>query len=639
MTPPEPAGPQLTVIEPPAPPRRPSAPAGRLWAALVAVVGAATLVAGAEAVAIIPAANGFIRFLAVVVSVAAVGWLALLAVSLARRQLWAVLATRNTFMGLFVLSLLTAVGTVHRQSVRTLAIVEVLLSAAAVLLAAMRRTSFALLGLPGPRDLETSVRPAVAAFDVAAILLLGGWTVLHVVWRAPKGGGGWIVRLAFYLAVGLAIAAVPVLVARHEPHLVPFGMRGMAALVMVGWWFVILLRRGNPGTVPAWFVWVPFMTLAGLVFLVMPFTPTELGGFVGRRLLSAIPVIIVASFLVYAFVSSAGDPLAQLRMQPKISAITIANKEKELLLNLPILIPRCANSGAALSDSDAVRQLFGGKSPEGGASWCLSRYPKWFWGFVRGDFGKDIAGNAVKPQITRALSVTLQLVVLSTLLGALLAIGIGVISAVKQYSIFDYGATSLAYFGYSMPVFWAALMAKQYFGIELAKVHFPVIHNVKPFSTVFESTPGFSGSGWAELGDRLSHLALPVAVLSIAGIAAWSRFQRTAMLDVINSDYVRTARAKGLSRSRVVLKHALRNALIPLVTVMTIDFAGLLGGAVVTETVFGWKGMGQLLIHSITSLDVNVVAGWLVVTAIMVVTFNLLADVLYGFLDPRIRYE
>jgi peptide/nickel transport system permease protein len=152
-------------------------------------------------------------------------------------------------------------------------------------------------------------------------------------------------------------------------------------------------------------------------------------------------------------------------------------------------------------------------------------------------------------------------------------------------------------------------------------------------------TPNFQGSGWQELGDRASHLALPVIVLSIAIVASWSRFQRSAMLDVINSDYVRTARAKGLSKRRVIYKHALRNALIPLVTVMGIDFAALLGGAVITETVFGWKGMGQLFLGSLRDQDVNVVAAWLVVTALLVVIFNLVADVLYGFLDPRIRYE
>src|SRR5439155_10475757 len=131
-------------------------------------------------------------------------------------------------------------------------------------------------------------------------------------------------------------------------------------------------------------------------------------------------------------------------------------------------------------------------------------------------------------------------------------------------------------------------------------------------------------------------LALPVFVLSIVTVAAWSRFQRASMLDVINSDYVRTAKAKGLSARRVIFKHALRNALIPLVTVMSIEFAAALGGAVVTETVFGWNGMGHLLITSINRQDVNLVSGWLVVVALIVVVFNLVADVLYGFLDPRI---
>jgi glutathione transport system permease protein len=417
---------------------------------------------------------------------------------------------------------------------------------------------------------------------------------------APDRGGGWLARFLIFVAVGFVQKGLVALVWPSELRFTPGGARGATAAVFLAWWMVILVRRGDPGTLTAWVVWVPFMALVGFIFLVMPFTPRELSGYIFRRLLASIPVVIVSTFLVYGFVSASGDPLAELRLNPRISQETIRNKEHELLLDRPMVV----------------------------------RYSIWFTRFIRGDLGVDNSGVPVKPTIIRALGVTLQLVVLSTLLAAVVAIGIGVLSAVKQYSTFDYVATSFAFLAFAMPTFWLGLMLKQYLGIELPKVF-----HIRPFATIFEVTPNCSCAGWTELSDRLSHLALPVLVLSTVTIAQWSRFQRSSMLDVVGSDYVRTARAKGLSQAAVIYRHALRNALIPVVTIMSIDFAALLGGAVVTETVFGWKGMGQTLLGALDAQDVNIVAAWLAVTAIIVILFNLATDVLYGFLDPRIRYE
>jgi peptide/nickel transport system permease protein len=149
------------------------------------------------------------------------------------------------------------------------------------------------------------------------------------------------------------------------------------------------------------------------------------------------------------------------------------------------------------------------------------------------------------------------------------------------------------------------------------------------------NTPGLSG--WSEFTDAIGHLILPTIVLAMSSYASWSRFQRASMLDVLNSDYLRLAKAKGLSRRKVMVRHGLRTALIPLTTQVTLDVAAILGGAVLTETVFGWQGMGSMLINGINNQDTNVVLAWLVVAAIVVIVFNLIADLLYAVLDPRIR--
>ena len=150
--------------------------------------------------------------------------------------------------------------------------------------------------------------------------------------------------------------------------------------------------------------------------------------------------------------------------------------------------------------------------------------------------------------------------------------------------------------------------------------------------------PELAGGFGTRLADYAGHLILPTVALALISFAAWSRYQRATMLDVLGSDYIRLARAKGLSRSRVMTRHALRNALIPLVTVVAIDIGAVFGGAVITERVFSWQGMGALLVDSVNARDVNVLLAWLMVTSVLVVVFNLIADVLYAVLDPRIRY-
>jgi peptide/nickel transport system permease protein len=225
------------------------------------------------------------------------------------------------------------------------------------------------------------------------------------------------------------------------------------------------------------------------------------------------------------------------------------------------------------------------------------------------------------------------MVALAMLIAVVLAVVVGVLSAVKQYSGVDYTATLLGFLALSLPVFWLAALLKEFLAIRLNKA---LGHTV--VYTIGDSTPNLTGSFLSKLGNQAGHLVLPTLALAAVSYAAWSRYQRSSMLDVLNSDYIRLARAKGLSRSRVLVRHALRCALIPITTVVALDVGAILGGAVITERVFAWHGMGEMLLTSVTDQDVNRLLAWLIVSAVIVVLFNLLADLLYALLDPRIRY-
>jgi peptide/nickel transport system permease protein len=227
---------------------------------------------------------------------------------------------------------------------------------------------------------------------------------------------------------------------------------------------------------------------------------------------------------------------------------------------------------------------------------------------------------------------TLQLVVIAEILAILLAIGIGVYSALRQYSVFDYSATSLSFLGLATPVFWLALMVQ----VMIVYVYNWTGHRIFPIANLNDVDPG---AGVSFAIDRAHHLAMPILVLMVASVATYSRFMRAAMLEVVNSDYVRTARAKGLNERRVTMKHAFRNALIPLVTVVALNFGALIGGAIVTETVFSLDGMGLYFINALGTADPYPVMAWLMVTATLIILFNLIADIAYGVLDPRVRYD
>lgn len=320
-----------------------------------------------------------------------------------------------------------------------------------------------------------------------------------------------------------------------------------------------------------------------------------------RRVLAGIIVLLVLSFGVFILVALSGNPLAALQATPGISRATIAAAGAQLHLNEPL----------------------------------VDRYWGWLVGLLHGSFGYSYTGQPVGPQIAQRLLVTVKLVVPAVILSVLLGVIVGVISAVRQYKPVDHVSTGLAYLFFSTPVFVLALLLKDFLAVDVNRA---VGHTI--LFTVGESTPGITGA-WNVFVDEVQHAVLPVVTLTLVTYATWSRFQRAAMLDVLNADYIRLARAKGLSPRRVLFVHALRNALIPVVTVVAIDFAALIGGALVTEIVFSWDGMGQYLYNALTgaeSPDVYAVSGWLMVAGTAVVVFNILADLVYGLLDPRIRY-
>ena len=322
--------------------------------------------------------------------------------------------------------------------------------------------------------------------------------------------------------------------------------------------------------------------------------------FIIRRLAIAVPVVLASSVLVFLLVANSGDPLADLKgRQPPVPPQVIEAREKMLGLDQPL--------------------------PQ--------RYWNWLTNFIRGDMGVTIRGQEVQPLLWQRMQITLRMVVLASIVAIVLAIGAGVLSAVKQYTVTDYTFTFAGFLFLSMPVFWLAALLKEYGAIRLNK-----LFGQQVIFTVGPNSPNLTGSLGHRLADYAGHLILPTIALALISFASWSRYQRATMLDVLGADYIRLARAKGLSRSRVMVRHALRNALIPLVTVVAIDTGAILSGAIVTERVFAWQGMGSLLVQGVETSDPNLLLAWLMVTAVLVVLFNLIADVLYAVLDPRIRY-
>ena len=318
-----------------------------------------------------------------------------------------------------------------------------------------------------------------------------------------------------------------------------------------------------------------------------------------RRLLYSLVVLIAASFLVFTMVSAAGDPMSELRLNPLISEETLQRQAEEKHLNDPIPV----------------------------------RYVYWVKEALTDKFGTPLFVNEpIWDDLKRVIPHTLALVLAAELISLLIGVSIGIYSAIKQYSVFDYAATTFSFLGFAMPVFWLALM------LQIAVTNLFLTWHVRIFYTSGLSSPD-PGTGLHWLLDRAQHLAIPVLVLCVLNMAVYSRFMRASLLEVVNTDYVRTARAKGLTEQRVTMRHAVRNALIPVVTLAALNFGALIGGAIITEQIFQLDGMGNYFIQNLFSQDVYPIMAWLMITAIAIIIFNLIADILYGVLDPRVRYD
>jgi peptide/nickel transport system permease protein len=251
----------------------------------------------------------------------------------------------------------------------------------------------------------------------------------------------------------------------------------------------------------------------------------------------------------------------------------------------------------------------------------------WFLDALKGDFGKSEAlGEPVaKILLDRGIN-TAMIAVPAFFISAVLAVLLSVYSARRQYSKTDYALTGLSFLGLALPTFFVGLVLQVFWGI-----WFPNWTGFKPFYTGTMRSDTFV--------ELLQSVTLPILTLVIVSVAAESRYGRANMLEIVSSDYVRTARAKGLSERKVIWKHALRNAMIPLVTLWALDFAALLGGSVITETIFSWPGLGPAFVIALTKPDLDLVMGITILAASIAVIFNLVADLLYGWLDPRIRFD
>lgn len=314
--------------------------------------------------------------------------------------------------------------------------------------------------------------------------------------------------------------------------------------------------------------------------------------YVIRRILGAIPLLLVISMITFGLMSAApGGPLARYQENPRISAKDLEIKRKQLDLDKPIPV----------------------------------RYLKWLKRTATGDLGTSfVTSQPVLGMIAERLPATLELMLTSFILSLAFGLTIGIVTALKRATPFDYVATFLAFIGISLPVFWLGLMAQVVFGVWLGWL--PV-------------TGRMTTGGEGGLSDYVAHLALPVLVLSLLYTASWSRFMRSSLIEAMSQDYVRTAYAKGLSRRRVVFRHGVRNALIPIVTIMAIQVPGLFTGAIITEAIFAWPGMGRLFYDGILKGDYPRLMAILMISSVLIVLFNLIADVLYGLLDPRISYK
>jgi peptide/nickel transport system permease protein len=315
------------------------------------------------------------------------------------------------------------------------------------------------------------------------------------------------------------------------------------------------------------------------------------GTYIARRLLIALPSLLGISIVLFTVLALApGDPFGELASNPNIPAEVAANLRLKFGMDDPVPI----------------------------------RYMHWLTAMLQGDWGFSFASRInVSTLIMQRLGTTILIIGSSQVLALLIALPVGVYAATRPYSWFDQIANSLTFIGFSLPTFFTGLLLILVFSIQLDWLPF-----------VYRSD--IAATGWRFYWEHLRQAIMPVTVLALFQAASWTRFVRSAALDVIRLDYVTTARSKGLKERVVIMKHVVRNALIPVVTLVALQMPGIFGGAIITEQIFRVPGIGSLLISAILANDTPVIMAVTFVFSCLVITFNLLADILYGWLDPRI---
>lgn len=320
--------------------------------------------------------------------------------------------------------------------------------------------------------------------------------------------------------------------------------------------------------------------------------------FLARRLLNYVALLLLASFLTFCLTSLTFHPLDSfMQRHPQPPPEAIHAKAVQLGLDKPIPI----------------------------------RYVTWISGAARGDFGSTVTGHPVAKELWRRVAVSLRLVVLGSALGTVAGVVVGAWGAVRQYRLSDRVITVLSLTILSIPSFVLAGL------LIVGALRVNMFTGVRIFLYTGQTSPIPPAGMWGQLIDRAQHIVLPTLTLALGATAGFSRYQRNAMLDVLNEDFIRTARAKGLTRRRALLKHGLRTALIPMATLFAYGVSGLVVGAVFVEKIFGWHGMGEWVVQGISMQDTNVVAAITVFSGAVVLLAGLLSDIIYAALDPRVR--
>ncbi len=395
-----------------------------------------------------------------------------------------------------------------------------------------------------------------------------------------------------------------------------------------------------------------------------------MSGYLIRRFFQMIIVVFLSALVSYALLNLApGGPLAGLGQVTQNARFRITEDDIariranfELDLNLPIRFSRWfigqprgplsiggqdffadlvvgCRKPLEVPDSEGNLQVVGCKEDVTLANLVGRKSSN---GVLFGDFGVSWTTNRGRPVSELLLSrlpKTIELLLISTILSLLIGIPLGIYSAVKQYSRFDYFFTSMAFMGSAMPTFFFGILMILFLSVIPKLAGWPYLPPGSSEAVREYAIPLFGMVQAGSLTDKILHLIMPVSVLVFVSVSGWSRFIRASMLDVLRQDYVRTARAKGLTEQIVIVKHALRNALIPFVTIIVFSIPGLFGGAIITESIFSWPGMGRLYIQALGTSDYPVNMAILFITAVLTVIATLLRDVLYTAVDPRIRFS